>query len=236
MIVHDELRRAAAHVFVTDIDHPLLDDDDRHHLLRVLRLRHDEVVGVSDGQGAWRLCRHVGDGALDATTEVRLDPRPEPEICVAFAPVKGDRAEWVVQKLTEFGVDRIVPFTSERSVVRWDGERAVKQHVRLCRVAHEAAMQSRRTRLPVVEPLSSFSEVATRSGACLAEPDGGPITLVHPVVLVGPEGGFTPEEHDMCAQRVRLNGGVLRAESAAVAVGVLMNALRSGIVTPPQHP
>lgn len=226
MTVPDALRRAAAHAFVADIAHPVLDDDDRHHLLRVLRLGRDEAVGVSDGVGGWRVCRHAGDGVLEPLTDVQRESEPAVEIAIAFAPVKGERVEWVVQKLTEFGVDRIVPFTSERSVVRWDHTRAAKQHERLGRVAREAAMQSRRVRLPIVEPLTTFADVAARRGACLADPDGGPIALSHPLVIVGPEGGFSPREVDTVAHKVRLSSGVLRAESASLAASVLINALR----------
>ena len=89
----------------------------------------------------------------------------EPAVTVAFAPVKGDRPEWVVQKLTELGVDRIVPITTRRSVVSWEGDRAT-------RVAGEAfpggpggASQSRRTRLPEIGPVSSLAGLAAETGA-----------------------------------------------------------------------
>src|SRR5205823_6066014 len=102
-----ELRTASAHAFVTDLEHPALAPDDRHHLERALRLRPEEVVTVSDGAGGWRPCRFGTELEPLAPTirEVRLDPR----LTVAFAPVKGDRPELVVQKLTELGIDRIVP-------------------------------------------------------------------------------------------------------------------------------
>ncbi len=71
-------------------------------------------------------------------------------LTVGFALVKGERPELIVQKLTELGIDRIVPFVAERSVVRWDGDRAAGHVERLRRVAREAAMQSRRCWLPEV--------------------------------------------------------------------------------------
>lgn len=226
MTVPVELRRAGAHAFVDDLDLPTLDDVDRHHLVRALRLAPGESVSVGDGRGSWRMCRHLGDGALEPVGELHREPAPRVEIGVAFAPVKGDRVEWVVQKLTELGVDRIVPMFTERSIVRWDGDRAMKQHERLLRVAREAAMQSRRTWLPTVEPATTFGDAAARPGACLAEPGGGAMSLDHPFVLVGPEGGFAPNEISSGISQVDLPGGILRAETASITAGVLLTTLR----------
>ena len=219
-----------AHAFVAELDAPELDDRDRHHLERVLRLRVGDQITVSDGRGGWRTCR-LGP-VLEPTGAVAREPRPWPKIAVAFALVKGERPEWAVQKLTELGVDRIAPFAAARSVVRWDGERAARQTERLRRVAREAAMQCRRTWLPEVEELADFAAVAGRPGAVLADREGGPPSLPGGPVLVGPEGGWSPEELAVNLPRMALGAHVLRAETAAVAVGTLLGALRSGLVTP----
>ena len=196
----------------------------------MLRLRPGDEITVSDGRGGWRTCR-LGP-ALEPTGAVTRDERPAPEITVAFAPAKGERPEWAVQKLTELGVDRIVPFAADRSVVRWDGERAFRQAERLRRVVREAAMQCRRTWLPEVEEVAAFDEVAGRPGAVLADRDGGPPSLSPGPVLVGPEGGWSPEEVALDLPRMAFGDHVLRAETAAVAVAALLGALRSGLVAP----
>jgi 16S rRNA (uracil1498-N3)-methyltransferase len=226
------VRSSSAHVFVDDLAAPVLAPDDTHHLGRVLRLRAGEVVSVSDGRGGWRACAWTGTG-VEPTDEVVREAAPVPPVTVAFAPVKGDRPEWVVQKLTEVGVDRIVPFTAARSVVRWDGDRGVRQLERLRRIAREAAMQARRVWLPEVAEPTSFSAVAGLDGVALAEPGGGPPTLVRPVLAVGPEGGWSPEELDEGLPHVGLGLTVLRAETAAIAAGVLLCALRAGLVVHP---
>src|SRR4051794_2925819 len=105
---------AKAHAFVVDIDTPALDDADRHHLARVLRLGPGDVMTIADGRGRWRGCR-FGD-ALEPLGPVEHDEPARPEIGVGFALVKGNRPELVVQKLTEIGVDRITPFVADRSV------------------------------------------------------------------------------------------------------------------------
>ncbi|MDP8938455.1 MAG: 16S rRNA (uracil(1498)-N(3))-methyltransferase [Actinomycetota bacterium] len=219
-----------AHVFVDDLAAPVLGDGDRHHLERVLRLRPGDPVTVSDGHGGWRPCTF--GPVLEPVGEVARSERPSPAVTVAFVPTKGDRPEWAVQKLTEVGVDRIVPVAAARSVVRWSADRAPAHVERLRRVAREAAMQCRRTWLPEVDDLTSFASVAALPGACLALPDGGPPSLRHPVVLVGPEGGWSPEEIGTGLPAVTLGPHVLRAETAAVLAGGLLCALRTGIVTP----
>ncbi|MBW3670018.1 MAG: 16S rRNA (uracil(1498)-N(3))-methyltransferase [Actinobacteria bacterium] len=231
------MRSSSAHVFVADLDAPELEADDRHHLSRVLRLRAGETVSASDGRGRWRPCTWTGedgDGGLVPAGEVARVAAPAPAITVAFAPVKGDRPEWVVQKLTEVGVDRIVVLATARSVVRWEGDRAAKHVERLGRVAREAAMQSRRAWLPQVEGVVAFHEAAGASGGgvALAEPGGAPPSLDRPVVLVGPEGGWSDDELAVELPRVGLGPTVLRAETAAVAAGVLLSALRAGLVGP----
>ncbi len=166
---------AAAHVFVIDLTQPALDDEDRHHLERVLRLRPGEEVTASDGTGGWRRCRFGAGGALEPLGPIEVETRPEPRITVGFALTKGDRPAWTVQKLVEVGVDRIVPITTAHTVVRWDAEKSSRQADRLRAVARGAAMQSRRVWLPVVEEVQPFAAVALRpAGVALAQMGGAP--------------------------------------------------------------
>jgi 16S rRNA (uracil1498-N3)-methyltransferase len=221
-----------AHVFVADLASPELAPADRQHLERVLRLRFGDEITVCDGSGRWRRCRF--GPALEPGGPVEADPPPEPPIGVAFALTKGERPEWTVQKLTELGVDRIVPFTAARSIVRWTPERAAGHAERWRRVAREAASQCRRTWLPEVEDVQTLADLLKRPGAALAQPGGEPPTLAHPLVLVGPEGGWSDEELEAAAglPRVGLGPHVLRAETAAVAAAALLSALRAGVAAP----
>lgn len=195
----------------------------------MLRVREGDPVTVADGGGAWRPARFSAV-APTIDGEVVVTPAPSPEIVVAFALVKGDRSDTIVRQLTEVGVDRIVPFVSARSIARPDADRAVRQVERWRRIAREAGMQSRRARLPQVEPVSSFAEVAGRPGAAIADRHGRPPDLRHPVVLIGPEGGWEPAERDQVADRVALGPQVLRAETAAVTAGAVAVALREGLL------
>ena len=216
------------HVFVADLEAPALDDDDRRHLSASLRLRPGDPLTLSDGRGAWRRARFGAEVALEGPIEIV--PAATPLLTLAFALVKGGRPELVVQKLTELGVDRIIPFTAARSVVQWDDAKVRKGHARLSRVAREAAMQSRRVRLPQIDPATDFATVAALPHAVLAQRGGDPISLALPTVLVGPEGGWSDEEFAAVTGRVGLGPGVLRSETAAIATAATLTALRAGVL------
>ena len=215
--------------FVDDLDHPELSAVDHHHLARVRRVRDGDELILGDGVGRWCTARMAGP-TPEVTGAVVLATRAVPPVGVAFALVKGAKPELAVQKLTELGVDVICPFEAARSVVRWDSGKADTAHARLVKVAREAAMQSRQAWLPSVEAVTGFASVAARRGAALAERGGQAPSLERPFILVGPEGGWEETERAADLPRVALSAGVLRAETAAIAAGTLLVALRSGVV------
>ena len=234
------LRHSAAHVFVADISAPHLDDDDQHHLARVLRLRDGEQVSASDGRGAWRMCEWH-DGSLRAMGDVQHVPASSQRVAVAFVPVKGDRPEWSVQKLTEIGVDEIIVLApTRRAVVRWGDAKAsakdTKHMQKLQKVAREASMQSRRVWLPTITGPISLADACARPGAAVADPDGAPLaaSAVAPsassaapsLVIIGPEGGFDDDEIPASVARVSLGGTILRAETATLVAATLLANMR----------
>ena len=238
-------REASAQVFVDDLDDPVLRSEQVHHLARVLRLRAGEHVVASDGAGAWRMCVTEGADRLEAVGPISVVAAPEQPVTIGFALVKGGKAELVVQKLTELGVDHIVAFHADRSVVRWDPQRAAKHLERLRRVAEEACAQCRRMRWPLVgwsdepnagtgaatgSPRSALDTVPDTAsllaaGAVLADGGGRSLRSTDHMVLVGPEGGWSDDEL-RGADRVELAPLVLRADTAAIAAGVLLGAAR----------
>lgn len=224
--------RAGPLLFVDDLAAPRLDPGDEHHLRRSLRLSPGAAVCVGDGSGSWCTARlgPPGELSLEDPGPPQSDPVPSPLVTVGFAAPKGARLELAVAKLTELGVDRIVILEAERSVVRWPSGEGPRRLERLGRVVREAAMQSRRTRLPVLTgPLTLTDVMAEGSPSpVLAEPGGPALTLAHPTVLIGPEGGWSPSELERCAGRVGLGPTVLRVETAAIAAGVALCAQRGG--------
>jgi 16S rRNA (uracil1498-N3)-methyltransferase len=214
---------AAAHVLVADVAVPVLASATRHHLERVLRLRPDTVISVGDGRGAWRLVRLGAD--LEPLSAVVRESAPLNETTVACALAKSDKPDFVVQKLTEIGVDHIVFFAAKRSVVRWEGDRVERHLERLRRVVDAAVEQCRRPFSPSVSHVADVRLLLNRSGVVRADLSGGPLTAEHRVVLIGPEGGWDALDGVDAVPCVGFGRNVLRAETAAIVAGAHLVAV-----------
>ena len=244
----EALRQAEALFFVENLDTPKIRDEDLHHLLDVLHPRVGEHLALSDGRGAFRIATIAGlpmasrrtRGVVPEPGELSLEfdvvharaVERTDELTVAFAIPKSDRLDLVVQKLTELGIDRIVPLITRRTVVRLDARDRARRRERLDRVAREACSQSRRLELPeVVEPLDLAQFLAHAPLATVfAEPGGAGLDPAVRCVIIGPEGGFDPTELPEDAQFLGLGGNILRVETAAIASATLLSALRAGVI------
>jgi 16S rRNA (uracil1498-N3)-methyltransferase len=234
---------AAAHLFVgsaADLTDTLdVGREDAHHLARVLRLRVGEPVTVADGSGGWRAYRVAaldGHGVrLEATGDVDGEPDLSPRLAVAFALTKGEKPDLAVQKLTELGIDRIVPILAERSVARPDATRAGAAGERWRRIAREAARQCRRATLPTVDDLRPLADLAGHPALVVAERGGRSADALDPppggelLVVVGPEGGLADGEVKALEPWARLGLGphILRAETAAITAAALLATRRA---------
>lgn len=218
------LRAAVAHLAVDDVHDPRLDAGARHHLVRVLRARQGELVTVTDGAGHWRPCRVVGD-AIAPDGEVRFVPADSPVLTVAVAVPKAERPEWLVRKVTEIGIDRLVWIDCRRSTVRWDGAKEQKVLGRMRTIAVDASLQSRRVWFPSIEGPVAAVDVLPAAAAA-AEPGGRELSPDDAVVAIGPEGGWDPAELALAASTVDLGPTILRVETAALVVAAHMVRLR----------
>ncbi len=226
--MNQSLRTSAAHVFVDDITRPELYKEDAAHLSKSLRLRDGETVSVADGRGAWRLCAwRTGEG-LEIIGDVSHETHAGVPLAVVISPVKGDRTDVAVEKMTEIGIDEIFVLSPvRRSVVRWDERKFVTNIERLGKIARGAAMQSRRVYLPRVIGPVTLTAMSTRTHSAIADPGGtSDLSDVHTIVI-GPEGGFDIDEYPADMPVVSLGEGVLRAETAAIVAATLMVAHRA---------
>ncbi len=204
-----------------------LDEANHHHLARVLRIRPNESLTLTDGWGQWIeavvASNFSTSGVVTTTGRLRQTAEP-PDVGVAFALTKSDKPETVVQKLTELGIRRIVPIRASRSIVKWDANRADHHIARLEAVARSALAQCGGAWLPVIEPVTDVAVLALRGGVVRADRGGRAVSSADRLIAVGPEGGWNAEERELLVDVVGLPGAVLRAETAAIVAAALLVA------------
>jgi 16S rRNA (uracil1498-N3)-methyltransferase len=222
----------------------VLDGAEARHAVTVKRLAVGEQVDIADGAGK-RITGTVTDAApAELTVEctsVSLEPRPDVRLVLVQALAKGERDELAIETATELGIDAVIPWQSERSIVRWKGERAAKAHGKWQSAVTAAAKQARRAWIPEVRPAVDTQalarEVAEAGLAVILHEDA--VTPLRRVLgkwseerqdaagaveiflIVGPEGGISPREVTrLCsagAVTALLGPHVLRSSTAGPA-------------------
>lgn len=229
----------------------VLEGTEARHAGVVQRRRAGERIDVADGAGVRLECviASVDPGRLVLDVVGRRDdPSPAVRLVLAQALAKGDRDEMAIEAATEVGVDEVVPWQAERSVVVWRGERAAKSRARWLVTVREATKQARRARLPQVAHAVDTTGLAERvrtvvsdGGAALVLDGAGTVPLASAplpdgatpadvLVVVGPEGGIADAElkalADAGALVARLGPTVLRTSTAGpVALALLAQRL-----------
>lgn len=217
-----------------------------HYATRVLRLKDGAPAALFDGSG----------GFYDAVLRVQgkqvqaeIGPHHDVEaelpgrITLVQGLPSGDKMDWIVEKAVELGAHRLVPVSAQRSVVQLNAERRQKRRAHWERIAQSAAEQCGRNRIMQVSELASLEQFLTSDQA------EGPILLCHPdagqslaevaqgqphlSLLVGPEGGWSPEEQELAlrhgATAVRFGSRVLRTETAGLALIAAVSALNGWV-------
>jgi 16S rRNA (uracil1498-N3)-methyltransferase len=221
--------------------------DEARHLVRVLRAAVGDRVRIFDGSGAEWPARVAAVGRDEVTLDV--DPPLPPQdaaragLTLGVALPKGERQKWLVEKLTELAVERLVPLDTERGVA----EATTSARERLRRGVIEACKQCGRNRLmDIGTPCSVAAAIAAMPAGArvvIADPSGMPLDTLSLatgstslLALVGPEGGFTAAELAVAegagAVRVSLGPHVLRIETAAIALAARLAGCGGAPTTP----
>ncbi len=210
----------------------ILPEEEARHCLKVLRKRPGEIIDVIDGKGHRFSCRLTDDNPRKATIEIvdthDVYPTWNTFINVAVAPTKNmDRMEWLTEKLTEIGINRIIPLLcrhSERKEIKVD---------RLQRIAVSAMKQSLKAVLPEIMPMTPLQAMldtikSDQSFIACCDPAIPRRLLAKEydtasrsvTILIGPEGDFSPEEICSVLDKgyipVSLGDNRLRTETAAL--------------------
>jgi 16S rRNA (uracil1498-N3)-methyltransferase len=211
--------------------------DEARHLRDVLRLKSGDEVYVFDGLGHEFRCAvsNVRRDVAELSIDAEVDPaKPEShlQLNLGVALLKGEKFDLVVQKATELGVTKITPLITRYADIHLrDATDATKRVTRWQRIALEAAKQSGRAFVPEITLPVAFEKLEREGvGVMFSERSGAGLEGLAPThsitALVGSEGGWADEEIDTARARgfhvVTLGGRVLRAETAAIAVAVLM--------------
>ena len=224
------------------------------HHLRVRRIGEGEVIPIFDGQGqvaSATLTRLGSKSGELAIANVRQDIQSELPYGITLAQglAGGDKMDWIIEKAVETGASRIAPLQCERSVTKLnrssDAERAQKRLIHWRAITQAACEQCERTVLPIVEPIQAIADYLSKTSN---QDFNGTLKLFfgtgdHPslaktiaplpaqsvILLIGPEGGFTPEEIGLAMQAgfqaVSLGKRILRTETAGIAAVSTIHAI-----------
>lgn len=214
-----------------------LEETASRHAVQVLRMQEDEMLQLTNGKGwlaeAKIVHAHKKETAVAVTSQTYL-PQLTPAITIAVSLLKNAaRLEWLLEKVTEIGIAQVIPLICHRT------ERQAFRHDRMNGIVISAMLQSRQAWLPILHPPTLLEKViadATQTqklvAHCIAGSPKQPIAgfaATNSILLIGPEGDFTPNEIEMAFAQgfvpVSLGETRLRTETAAM-VGVAV--LRSG--------
>lgn len=220
-------------------------------MVNVVRVRVGEEVVLFDGSGREARARLVGakrrEAALEILSVEEVDREPARRLTIACALPRASRMDFLVEKCCELGVARLMPMVTQRSVV--DPIKRDEKHLRRWRrIAIEAAKQSGRTRLTEIGPVITFNDALSVHDSgdlrLIAWLEGDATDIAEQIkglrrnksvfLLIGPEGGFTPEEVESAVAAgcsvVSLGERILHVETAAISLAALL--LLGGMTTP----
>jgi 16S rRNA (uracil1498-N3)-methyltransferase len=214
-----------------------LDEDNSRHVIQVLRMRPGEALRLTDGKGALLdgviLNDHKKKCRVSIKAAITEPPRTN-RVTIAISPIKHTaRFEWFLEKATEIGVSAIIPLLCERT------ERQSIRTDRLRNILVSAMLQSQQAWLPVLTEPTPFSQLLTQAPtgqayiAHLLEAPRATASLAslardndNSLILIGPEGDFTPKEVDMALAAklipVSLGQNRLRTETAGLVAATLL--------------
>lgn len=212
--------------------------DDARHLQQVMRVKQGQKVICSDGESREALVKvhMIEQGRVIAkiVEHLSMDNEPQAQVWIAQSLPKSDKIETVIQRCTEIGAVRFMPFTSERTIVQYNAQKTMRRMERWRKIAKEAAEQAHRNRIPTIDEPMRWQQVLDMVGQvqlaliCYEQETAATfrtlltqhLPLEKILIIVGPEGGFTADEIEAAKQAgchsVSLGKRILRTETAAM--------------------
>lgn len=220
-------------------DRFVLQDSDIHHILHVLRAKNGEKVVFNNEGSQYLVSLKISQKSVDYEIVSKLEDKRELNIetTLIVGLPRLEKFEWIIQKATELGVTKIVPYISKRSIIKLDDKRQISKVERWQAIAKEAAEQSRRCAIPKIENVIYQKDLKNYLSKTnlLAYEESKEYTLLDKItnakesitLLVGPEGGFDKSEVDFFINlgfdSVSLGNRILRCETAAIFLASLVS-------------
>lgn len=218
--------------------------DNYHHMFRVMRMEVNDQVICNDSLGRVAICEikqiNKEKAVLDVVEIVDESNELPIQVTIAQGLPKRDKLEYVLQKGTELGASRFIPFKAKRSIVKWDDKKSKSRMKRFEKIVKEASEQCHRSKLPIVEAPQTMKQLLNESEQydvkLVAYEEEVKSERTYSIrkafeslnsgdklfVCIGPEGGFSDDEIELLKENgfetVRLGPRILRTETAALYV------------------
>lgn len=218
----------------------ILENGDIHHIKNVMRMKTNDLIEVIYNNKLY-ICKinSLAPFTLNIEKVIEEDNKINLDVTIAVALVKEQKMDLILQKLTELGVNTIIPVNMERSIVKLDNTRFKKKKERWMSICKEASEQSKRTSIPAIEDIVSLKELVKREAdiklvASTKEKDKmlnlylqGIDKCAKIIMVVGPEGGLSEKEEsyllDNGFKGVSFGNLIFRVETACIYAASIFN-------------
>lgn len=227
-------------------DNFILENSDIHHIKKVMRCKNNDKIEIVYNKKVY-LCNidnidNIEELSLSIIDTYEEDRELNINLTVAISLVQEQKFDLILQKLTELGVNTIIPIKTERSIVKIDSSKEEKKKLRWETICKEASEQSHRTSIPKIYNIMTMKELINNKKQlnliCSLNDKTKPLeqylteNVKDILFVIGPEGGFTKKEEEFLLengfQATTLGKRVLRVETAAIYVASIINYVYKG--------
>lgn len=221
----------------------ILENSDIHHIKKVMRCKNNDKIEIVYNKKVF-LCNidNIDTLKLSIIDSYEEERESNINLTIAISLVQEQKFDLILQKLTELGVNTIIPLKTERSIVKIDKQKEEKKKTRWESICKEASEQSHRVTIPKIENIINMNELLTykqqQNLICSLNDKTKPLEeylkedIKEILFVIGPEGGFTNKEEEFLIQNgflsTTLGKRVLRVETAAIYVASIINYVYKG--------
>lgn len=212
----------------------IINEDDMYHIKKVMRMKDNDLIEVVYNENLY-ICYLSGNDVI--VKEKCNNDVKKLNVTLIIPLLKEQKMDLILQKATELGVDNIIPYKAERSIIKIDSKKEESKIDRWQKICKEAAEQSKRLDVPVVTKIYSLEEVSKIKGKNILcstiEKEKNIKTLLHNStiydkinVVIGPEGGFSPKEEEYLKSTftcISLGSRILRVETVPIFLMSIIN-------------